>query len=80
MPTPDQGACHISQCYTLLPCLMPEALVQTGPCVQVADLETLLSRLRASQFHLQGSVQRSMGPYAAMLVGSGVDTQAHARY
>ena len=47
--------------------------------MQVADLETLLSRLRASHFHLQGSTQRGLGPHAAMLAGSEGDAKAHAR-
>ena len=54
--------------------------MQSGPCMKVADMETLLSRLRASQFHLQGSAQRGMGPHAAMLAGSEGDAEAHARY
>ena len=29
--------------------------------MQVADLELLLNRLRASQYHLQGSTQRGLG-------------------
>ncbi len=48
-------------------------------CMQVADLESLLGGLRASQFHLQGSAQRSMGPHSAMLVGSEDNAKALAR-
>lgn len=48
-------------------------------CMQVADLELLLGGLRASQFHLQGSAQCSMGPHPAMLVGSEDNAKALAR-
>ena len=48
-------------------------------CMQVADLESLLSGLRASQFHLQGSAQRSMRPHSAMLAGSEDNAKALAR-
>lgn len=40
--------------------------------MQAAELESLLGRLRASQFHLQGSAQRGMDAHStAMLRGPG---------
>ena len=47
--------------------------------LQVADLETLLGRLRASQFHLQGSTQRGLGAHSPTLAGFEGDAKAHAR-
>ena len=35
--------------------------------MQVADLELLLNRLRASQYHLQGSAQRGLNQSGALL-------------
>ncbi|CAL5228386.1 g11509 [Coccomyxa viridis] len=46
---------------------------------RVADLEILLGRLRASQFHLQGSTQRGLGAHSATLAGFEGDAKAHAR-